>query len=322
MAKSIWTEDKIRQITDLYLTHTREEIRQIMGLTEPQVRSRLMILGLNHKRDANWTEEDVAMLISAYSGVQYSEDINLPELAKRLGRHKTNVSRKARDLGLTDAARKVKKVRKIKQNVYATVEERNQAISVRAKESIRVNGHPKGMLGKKHTDEARAIMSALLVVRNRNRTPEQVASSTLKACQTRERNGTLYSAREKTTWKAGWREFGGIRKYYRSRWEANYGRYLQWLKERGEILDWKHEPKTFWFEGIKRGTNSYLPDFLVTEKNGQEVYHEVKGWMDDRSKTKIKRMAKYHPQIKLIVIEAKAYNSIKKQVSKLVPDWE
>lgn len=125
------------------------------------------------------------------------------------------------------------------------------------------------------------------------------------------------------SWGCGWRDIGGIRKYYRSKWEANYARYLEWLKGIGEVVKLEHEPETFWFEGIKRGCLSYLPDFRVTEKNGTIVYHEVKGWMDDRSKTKIKRMAIYYPNIKLIVIEAKSYNSIKKTMMPIIgKDWE
>ncbi len=127
---------------------------------------------------------------------------------------------------------------------------------------------------------------------------------------------------KKRTWKAGWREFGGKRKYFRSRWEANYGRYLQWLKEKKQITDWQHEPKIFWFEGIKRGCLSYLPDFRVVENDGEETYHEVKGWMDSRSKTTIKRMAKYHPDIKLVVIKEKEYNEILKKVGRLIEGWE
>jgi len=128
--------------------------------------------------------------------------------------------------------------------------------------------------------------------------------------------------RSNATWKSGWREIGGVRKYYRSRWEANYARYLQFLKEQGKISEWKHEPKTFWFESIKRGCRSYLPDFWVKETNGQEAYHEVKGWMDDRSKTKIKRMKKYHPEVKLIVIDSKGYKALAKTCSVVVKGWE
>ena len=132
----------------------------------------------------------------------------------------------------------------------------------------------------------------------------------------------LHPRRKVTAWKQGWREFGGKRNYYRSRWEANYGRYLQLLKESGNIKDWEHEPDTFWFEEIRRGTRSYLPDFKVTSNDGSICYHEVKGWMDAKSKTKLKRMAKYHPAVELKLIDSKAYRHLKKKVSKLVNGWE
>lgn len=125
-----------------------------------------------------------------------------------------------------------------------------------------------------------------------------------------------------TVWKAGWREIGGQRLFARSAWEANYARYLQWLLLRKQITKWEHEPETFWFDSIRRGVRSYLPDFRVTETNGGIVFHEVKGWMDARSATKLKRMAKYHPQVRLILIDAKQYRSIKAAVAAMIPDWE
>jgi len=131
-----------------------------------------------------------------------------------------------------------------------------------------------------------------------------------------------WANREKASWKAAWREIGGYKKYYRSRWEANYARYLEWLKVNNKIVDWKHEDTTFWFEGIKRGVMSYLPDFHVFKADGIEEYHEVKGWMDDRSKTKLKRMAKYHPNIILILIDSKSYRVLEKEMKDIIPDWE
>lgn len=122
--------------------------------------------------------------------------------------------------------------------------------------------------------------------------------------------------------KAGWREFGGKRCFYRSRWEANYGRYLEWLKQRGEITDWKHEPYTIWFPGIKRGCVSYLPDFKVWTITHWAEYHEVKGRMDARSRTKLKRMAKYYPERKVLVIGARQYTEIKNKLSKMIEGWE
>lgn len=122
--------------------------------------------------------------------------------------------------------------------------------------------------------------------------------------------------------KKSWVELGGQRFYARSRWEANYGRYLEWLKEKGEIATWQHEPEVFWFDKIKRGVCSYLPDFRVSMPDESIVFHEVKGWMDAKSKTKIKRMAKYHPKIKLEVIDSARYRALAKQLSKVVPGWE
>lgn len=145
-----------------------------------------------------------------------------------------------------------------------------------------------------------------------------------KILQTRlKKYGSLcVNTREGCSWKAGWREIGGKRKYFRSKWEANYARYLEWLKEHNQIKDWQHENKTFWFEGIKRGCRSYLPDFEVENNNGSIEYHEVKGWYDDRSKTKMKRMAKYYPEVKVIIIFQKQYTEIKNKVGKLIRDWE
>lgn len=119
--------------------------------------------------------------------------------------------------------------------------------------------------------------------------------------------------------RGGKRDDLGI--YVRSSWEANYARYLNWLKDKGEIISWEYEVDTFWFEGIKRGNVAYTPDFKVTEKDGSIIYHEVKGYMDDKSKVKLNRMAKYHPDIKIIIIGHKEYKELKK-IKQLIPNWE
>lgn len=139
-------------------------------------------------------------------------------------------------------------------------------------------------------------------------------------------SGIFSNRMDKTSWKAGWREIGGYKKYYRSRWEANYARYLERLKLSGDIVGWSHEPTTFWFEGVKRGVTNYLPDFLV-EKRGEEdtivqEYHEVKGYMDTKSATKIKRMEKYHPTVKLVVIDRPLYTNLEKEFASIIDGWE
>lgn len=107
----------------------------------------------------------------------------------------------------------------------------------------------------------------------------------------------------------------------RSKWERNYAFYLVWLEKRGDILSWQYEADVFWFEKIRQGVRSYKPDFKVTTPDGKIEYHEVKGWMDAKSKTKLKRMTKYHPKVKLLLIDKESYNTIKKW-SGLIPGWE
>jgi len=109
--------------------------------------------------------------------------------------------------------------------------------------------------------------------------------------------------------------------YVRSGWEANWARYLKWLETNGDILAWEYEPETFEFVGIKRGSRFYTPDFKVYNLDGGIEYHEVKGYMDKQSATKLKRMAKYYPDIKLIVIDKDAYDAVKNW-SSLIEYWE
>ena len=117
----------------------------------------------------------------------------------------------------------------------------------------------------------------------------------------------IHSKRRNTT--QGWKEIAGRRIFFRSRWEYIYGAYLEFLKKNGAILEWEHEPKTFWFEGIKRGCVSYKPDFLVTNDDESTEWIEVKGYYDAKSLTKIKRFRKYFPQEKLTVVDSKWFKS-------------
>lgn len=315
-----WTKEQVAALVQMSATHTHKEIAAVIDMSPAAVRNKLWRLGVR-KKVHNWTAEEEAVLVRAYQN-NTAEEINLTAVSESLGRHKTNVCRKARELGLTDQKRKMVVSPRVKVARFKTVEELRAYQSELSRARIQQNGHPRGMKGKRHTAAAKAVISQKSRQFAARETEEERAQRMLKANMTRAKRGSLYPARKGATWKAGWREIGGQKKYYRSRWEANYARYLEWLRLQGEIKDWKHEPKTFWFEGIKRGTNSYLPDFWVQENSGAESYHEVKGWMDDRSKTKIRRMAKYHPDVKLIVIDTNAYASIKRSVEALIQGWE
>ena len=195
-----------------------------------------------------------------------------------------------------------------------------EARGKRLREYIKENGHPRGALGMKHSALAKETISIKSRLAWAKKTDEQLDKHSKMASI----NGAKTSPinRQGASWKAGWREIGGYRKYYRSRWEANYARFLEKLRKDGLIKSWLHEPKTFWFDGIKRGCMSYLPDFEVIENGGRFVYHEVKGWMDDRSKTKIKRMAKYHPTTELVLIGSKEYKELDKKCRLVIEGWE
>lgn len=125
----------------------------------------------------------------------------------------------------------------------------------------------------------------------------------------------------KAAWKQAWAEIGGKRNFYRSRWEYRYALYLELMKNLRYVADWEHEPETFWFNNIKRGTNNYKPDFKVTFPSGAVEWFEVKGYMDAKSKTKLKRMAKYHPEVVLRVIDAKWFKENSPKLKKILKGW-
>jgi hypothetical protein len=122
--------------------------------------------------------------------------------------------------------------------------------------------------------------------------------------------------------KCGWREVGGKMVYFRSKWEANYGKYLEWLKKHNAISDWHHEPKDFWFFAIKRGVRSYKPDFKVENHDKTHYWVEVKGFMDTKSKTKISRFRKYYSNERLVIVSQKWFRANNKKLRPLVQGWE
>ena len=125
----------------------------------------------------------------------------------------------------------------------------------------------------------------------------------------------------KATWQQAWKEVGGKRIFFRSRWEYRYCLYLQYLKEQGQIVDWFYESKVFWFEGIRRGTNNYKPDFLVIHSNQAEEFVEVKGYETAKDRTKYKRMAKYHPTVRLRVVNKEFFTKNGKMLRAVLRDW-
>lgn len=235
-------------------------------------------------------------------------DGKLDLLSKEIGIHKSNISRWARLQGLTDKNCSV---------APGLAESNGDAVRKWHSDNV----HPKGMLGKHHSESTKKRLSEKSSEYFANETVDQKSDRVERGLRTREANGTLYNQTRKTSWKSGWRTIGGQRCYFRSRWEANYARFLQSLKDDSRIDQWEHEPETFWFEGVKQGVRSYLPDFRVID--GPTIYYvEVKGWMDSKSKMKLKRMKEYHPKIVLQLVDSKAYRSLEKTAKHTVDGWE
>ncbi len=272
-----------------------------------------------------WSNDDVDLLTCWYKERSVNDQFHLDELASRLGRLKSNVSRKARSLGLTNIRRpRVVTRKQPPPRKFATDAERRANTGRVMKEYFAKNGHPRGMLGKHHSVETRRGVSARNKARYANMTRADWRPIIEKTLKTRiARYGSAAGkARGRGSWKAGWRDIGSQRIYFRSRWEANYARYLEWLRGLGEIAEWKHEPETFWFEKIKRGARSYLPDFKVVWKDGTVEYHEVKGWMDSRSRTVLRRMRIYHPEVTMMLKDGAWFRDNHAKLAGLVPGWE
>ena len=198
--------------------------------------------------------------------------------------------------------------------------ESSECISKRKIEWHQNNPHPKGFQNKKHNKESRLKIATAsrnnwadpTSYLNSKKHRQKLSDNGVKSMNIRMKSpsGNIYSRGRR-----GWVQIADKKIYARSSWEANIAAYYQFLKENGEIIEWEHEPKTFYFENIKRGVRSYLPDFRITEKDSSVNYVEVKGYMDKKSKTKIKRFAKYYKKERLVLIQNKEYTNIKKQSS-------
>lgn len=203
-------------------------------------------------------------------------------------------------------------------NSKVNSEEHRIDLLKRLSDWYKTHKHPRGMLGKTHLDEVKKILSENL--RKAWQDPNNYLNSEeyrqlLSNRQTKRMNnriknkGSVYSRTNN-----GWYKVEGVKSalYFRSSWEVVYARYLQWMKNRGMIKKWEYEKDTFWFKKIKRGVRSYTPDFKVFNNTGTIEYHEVKGWMDKKSKTKLGRIKKYYPEITLVLIDKYIYKDIEK----------
>lgn len=89
---------------------------------------------------------------------------------------------------------------------------------------------------------------------------------------------------------------------YRSMFERNWARYLQLLKDAGQIKDWFYEPTTFDFDGYKNKPHSYTPDFKVIGIDGEEWFEELKGQLATKDLSKYRRLSEHYPDVIIEVV--------------------
>ena len=260
------------------------------------------------------TENEKAAITKYYAETPALE-FDLKQLAAQIGRSRNSVQICASRMGLgkrgrshTTAARKM-------------IGEKNA-------DSIRRNGHPRGMLGKKHTEEFKAWLGQETA--KKWATDKAFGSGWMSegARDRRRIASASLRARDPQSTKSHTRAAGGRSEdlgdtWFRSSWERNYARYLNQLVKLRVVEWWDYEKEVFWFEGVKRGCVSYRPDFRVKYRNVERVeYVEIKGWVTAKDKTKWKRMKKYHPSINLVVIAQKEYREIANRWASSLLGWE
>lgn len=301
----------LENLADAYrATGNVHKAASTLGISHSRAHRALTKAGLM-KGVNKFSEADLLRVRAAYDEAA-GGPVDLSSLAAALGRSKTVVARTAGQLGLTNPGR-------------AKAPEHIVSLGLARDARFASSGHPRGFAGGVHSEEARVrigqqsrdawLVSKTFGIGHMAPDAIQKKSDLMVA-----RNAMAKSENSYSRCKGGRRTDVGTM-YFRSAWEANYGRYLNWLLARGEIDAWEYEPTTFWFEAIKRGVRSYKPDFLISEK-GRSYYVEVKGWMDAKSKTKLQRMKKYHPSVEVRLVGEKQYNAIARSVARLIPNWE
>lgn len=268
-----------------------------------------------------WTKLEIAFLSDNYPklGVAYCEQY--------LERSRAAINLKANKLGIVyDGGRDwLRKPEDEKVKFFCENCKKEISYGRRSCSSCRhiVHPHPRGMLGKAHTPEYRKKISERV---KKDWARPNSAYLSEKIQQQRSDNAVAMHKNRPASNNYS-RTKSGKRKdlndqFFRSSWEANYARYLNFLIKIGKVEKWEFENTTFEFREIRRGTRSYIPDFAVWEPNGIFYYVEVKGWMDAKSKTKLKRMAKYYPDVEIRLVGKKEYNEIARKFKTVIKGWE
>lgn len=338
-----WTNaDKQLLIDGYYNGMTVSQLAEMIQKSEASIRGMKTSLGLN--MFFNPLTEDDKKQIKQYYLDHIGLPLDLQSFSKNIGRPIVSIERYARKLGLTDKSRpfsengfseksklmkgyqtSIEYARKLsyynsekhkeyyKSDFYK--EHIRPIVSQKVSDYWRQFGHPKGMLGKHHSDDTRKRMSKTHIELAKAMSWEEKHIIAMKGVHTKRQLGITFTCAQNaySRCKGGYRE--DLNHFFRSSWEANVARILNYLK-----IEWIYEFKRFYFENGDDGVMSYLPDFYLPQF---DVWIEVKGWMDDMSKTRLKKFKDEYPEEseKLMLICEKQYYALQRKYNSL-NHWE
>lgn len=312
-------------LVELYKKHGSVwKVGKIVGLCGQSVHERLYKLNVT-RPIRNLTISEKEKIKAIYKSGIMRGDGKLKKLSEEINRTVPFMSRYAKTQGLTTYNR-------VCTNAYC------RSVGKRSKKYFLTNPHPKGFLGGKHTKKAKKKISKKSKESWGKMTKQSKAERIVKALKSKRKNGNwnnhIKSSNAYSRTKSGKRkDLNNM--FFRSAAEANYARYLKFAG-----VKFKYEYKTFYFEGIKRGTVSYTPDFYIPT---EDKYIEFKGWLDKKSITRLRRFKKYYPAefLKMSIIKQrlnkKIYEELYKigftlnqiidfkgieKLSKIIPHWE
>lgn len=315
----MWTDIEKQMLVQLYPYHTDAELCETLNKTRGQVRGMKERLGL-HVKQNKFSDDEIESVKLFYES--NPNEMDLEKFARAIGRPKTSISRIARSLGLTNYHRGNteseinKTIEKIK-NYHETEKYRTEIypLQVSTLAYYARNNHPRGMLGKHHSEDTKKKMSASQMSLWNSYSPEEYEHR-VNSLRSAIKNGKAHESTQFTfsRGRGGFRTDLGI--YVRSSWEANIARVFNYLG----IL-WNYEYRRFKFSDVGDGVLSYCPDFYLA---GNDIWVEVKGWMDEKSIIRLSKMREYYPEeySKLYLIDEQEYLNIKKEYANKIAEWE
>lgn len=168
-------------------------------------------------------------------------------------------------------------------------------------------------LKKIHTDENHKKVSLALKGKPKSEEHKKKLSQTMiDKGIAKGKNNPMYGKHPITTkgFKSG-KRIDLNNQYFRSTWEANFARIIQYNNKQYE-----YEKHVFPVK-IDGNDCTYLPDFKI-----DNIFYEIKGYWYDDAKIKTEAFMQQYPEIKLVIVDSEKYYKLRNKYKKLIDNWE